>query len=232
VFVPARRATPEWLDDPATDRATAIASGEDIARCNRWLGGRAALRRQLAPLWARLPRTCTVLDLASGVGDLGAALRAEGARHGVSVTVIALDRRPELLARAAGRGALPCCADATALPLGPASVDVVVCGQFLHHLTAPAIVALLRQLGAVARCAVVLGDLRRSWLAAAGLWCLSWPLRLHAISRHDGTASVLKGFTAPELSALLHEALGHPVPVRRRAPFRLTAAWGPALLRP
>jgi 2-polyprenyl-3-methyl-5-hydroxy-6-metoxy-1,4-benzoquinol methylase len=134
-----------------------------------------------------------------------------------------------LLARAARRGALPCCADAHALPLGPGAVDVVVCGQFLHHLEAPAIVALLRQLAVVARGAVVLGDLRRSWLAAAGLWCAAWPLGLHPISRHDGVASVLKGFTAAELAALLHEALGHAVPVRHQFPYRLTAVWGPAL---
>jgi hypothetical protein len=111
VFTPDRRATPEWLDDPSSDAATAVISGEDIARCNTMLGGRWALVAQLRPLWAQLPRRLTLLDLASGVGDQAATLVTAGARHGVAVETIALDRRPELLRRAATRGAQPVAAD-------------------------------------------------------------------------------------------------------------------------
>jgi SAM-dependent methyltransferase len=228
VLTPARRATPEFLDDPATGAGVAVRSGEDIARCNRWLGGRRALVAQFAPLWATLPRRITVLDLASGVGDLAASVVAAGVHHGVEVETIALDRRAELLANAAQRGAQPLCADVRALPLRSGSVDVVICGQFLHHLEDPAIAALVQECTRIARHAVLIADLRRSWLAAAGFWLLSFPLRLHAISRHDGVASVLKGFTRRELAAVLSDALDRPIAVAERPLFRLTASWTPA----
>ncbi len=222
-----RHPTPERLDDPRTDRRTAVASGEDIARCNRWLGGLHALRAQFRPLWAQLPARCTVLDVACGVGDLGAALIRDGARRGVEVRVIALDRRHELAERAGARGSLPLVADVAALPLAPASVDVAICGQFLHHLDATGIVRLVTDLGRLARHAVLISDLRRSRAATLGLWVASWPLALHPISRHDGMASVRNGFSAPELAALLSDAAGHPVRVVPRFPFRLTATWTP-----
>jgi ubiquinone/menaquinone biosynthesis C-methylase UbiE len=228
VLTPARRATPEWLDDPATGADVAVRSGEDIARCNRWLGGRRALVAQFAPLWATLPRRITVLDLASGVGDLAAAVVAAGVHHGVEVETIALDRRAELLHHAATRGARPLCADAGALPFPTDGVDVVICGQFLHHLEDPAIAALVQECTRIARHAVLIADLRRSWLAAAGFWLLSFPLRLHVISRHDGVASVLKGFTRRELAAVLSDALDRPIAVAERPLFRLTASWTPA----
>ncbi len=228
MLTPARRNTPELLDDPATGAAVAAVSGEDIARCNRWLGGSAALRAQCAPLWPLLPPRITLLDVASGVGDLAAELVQAGRLRGIVVDAIALDRRAELGARARARGAAALCADAAHLPVATASVDVVICCQFLHHLDPAAIIRLAAECSRIARYAVLVADLRRSWIAAAGLWLAAHPLRLHPVSRHDGVASVLKGFTRPELSALLTAAAGHPVPVQRRAPFRLTAAWGPA----
>ncbi len=229
MFTPDRRATPEWLDDPSSDAATAVISGEDIARCNTMLGGRWALVAQLRPLWAQLPRRLTLLDLASGVGDQAATLVTAGARHGVAVETIALDRRPELLRRAATRGAQPVAADSSALPFATGSVDVVICCQFLHHLDESGIVALMRECTRIARHVVVVADLRRSWFAAAGLWLASWPLGMHPVSRHDGLVSVLKGFTPAELAALLTTAAARPVGVRTHPLFRLTAAWGPAL---
>jgi len=229
VFTPTRRATPEWLDDPSLDRATAVTSGEDIARCNAWLGGRRALRAQFAPLWDLLPTPATVLDVACGVGDLGAALQHEATRRGRTLHVIALDRRAELVDRAQARGVTPLVADVATIPLRDASVDVVICGQFLHHLAPSALTPTLRELSRVARHAVLISDLERSWVAAAGFWLLAWPLALHPVSRHDGVASVLKGFTAEEFRTALTAGLGRPVRVRRRLPFRLTSSWGPSL---
>ncbi len=222
-----RHPAPEQLDDPRVDRRTAVASGEDIARCNRWLGGLRALQAECRSLWSQLPTPCTVLDVACGVGDLGATVVREGARHGVEVRVVALDRRHELAQRAAHRGARAVVADIDALPLPAASVDVAICGQFLHHLDAARIVRLLSELGRVARHAVLVSDLERSRLAALGFWLASWPLALHPISRHDGLISVRNGFTAAELRALLEDATGQPVPVAARFPYRLTAAWVP-----
>ncbi|MGH7670841.1 MAG: methyltransferase domain-containing protein, partial [Gemmatimonadaceae bacterium] len=75
----------------------------------------------------------------------------------------------------------------------------------------------------VARRAVIVSDLRRSWTAMAGFWLLSFPLRFHAITRHDGALSVLRGFTVRELTTIVGEASGRAPRVERHLGFRLTA---------
>jgi len=83
----------------------------------------------------------------------------------------------------------------------------------------------LRELDRVARRRVIVSDLRRSWLAACGFWLVAWPLRFHRVTRHDGFVSVLRGFTAAELSAHVLAATGRRAEVRRHIGFRITASW-------
>ena len=74
---------------------------------------------------------------------------------------------------------------------------------------------------------VIVSDLRRSWLAAAGLWIVSFPLGFHAVSRHDGVVSVMRGFTPRELVDTVHEAVARRPRARRRRGFRVTTNWVP-----
>jgi hypothetical protein len=106
-------------------------------------------------------------------------------------------------------------------------VDIVTCSQLLHHFPEAEARILIAELDRVAARRVVIGDLRRSWLAAGLFWLAAWPLRVHAISRPAGVLSVLRGFTVRELRALVRDATGQPAVVRRRAGWRLTAAWTP-----
>jgi hypothetical protein len=74
---------------------------------------------------------------------------------------------------------------------------------------------------------VIVSDLRRSWIAAAGFWVVSWPLGFHPVTRHDGVVSVLRGFTPRELSRHVQNATGRSAAVRRHLGFRITATWSP-----
>lgn len=229
VLTPARRATPEFLDDPATDLKSVAISGGEIANCNRMFGGTAALLKELSPLWAALRPAATLLDVGCGVGDLPAAARASAAAHGVRLTVLALDRREVLASCAAQRVDAALVGDAFALPFPAASVEIVTACQFLHHFSDGQIAGLAREMQRVATHRVVVSDLRRSWIAAGGLWLASWPLRFHPITRHDGCASVLKGFAPEELASTLGRAVGRHVSVARRPAFRITASWSPVV---
>jgi ubiquinone/menaquinone biosynthesis C-methylase UbiE len=120
------------------------------------------------------------------------------------------------------------CADARALPFACRSVDIVMCSQLLHHFDEADAIALLREMNRVARHRVIVSDLRRSWLAAAGIWLASFPLHFHPYSRHDGAISVLRGFTRGELRDLIHAAVRRTPEVHDRLGFRTTAAWPPA----
>jgi hypothetical protein len=64
-------------------------------------------------------------------------------------------------------------------------------------------------------------------LAAAGLWLVSFPLRFHAVSRHDGVVSVMRGFTAGELADTVKQAVSKKPIVHRRLGFRVTTSWAP-----
>lgn len=119
--------------------------------------------------------------------------------------------------------------EGAALPVGSKSVDFVVASQVLHHLDANVAARWIAELDRVARCAVVISDLRRSWLAMAALWAVSFMLRLHPTTRHDGVLSLRRGYTASELKTLLGTAAVKAL-VWRRPISRLVAVWGPGTL--
>jgi SAM-dependent methyltransferase len=225
MFVPARRNTPEFLDDPATDIAAVTTSGGEIAACNKLFGGTRALLAELVPLWPALRPRATILDVGCGVGDLPAAAKRSAAKFGVDLNVMALDRRDVLARHAASRVDSAVVGDAFALPFRDAGVDIVTACQFMHHFSDAEIAGLAREMHRVARHRVIISDLRRNWVAAGGLWLASWPLRFHAITRHDGVASVLKGFVPAELRRTLSQAVGCTVDVTSRPAFRVTASW-------
>jgi hypothetical protein len=99
----------------------------------------------------------------------------------------------------------------------------------LHHFDAEQATSLLSELARVARIRVVVSDLRRSWLAALGIWLVSFPLLFHPVSRHDGVVSVLRGFTPSELADLLARCgCFSNTRVGSRLGFRVTASCAPA----
>ena len=229
MFTPARRRGTEILDDPHTDPALALRSLRDVALANRLFGGRQAVLRELRSLLTAYPagRSLTLLDIGTGLGDIPAAATALAASRGLSLHTIGLEHSAPLARAAAARCAATLTGSGLRLPFADASVDIVTCSQVLHHFDDATAGQLLRECTRTARTAVVIGDLRRSWLAAAGLWLASFPLGFHPVSRHDGVVSVLRGYTRRELHRLVHDATGYHAEVRHRLGFRITAVWSP-----
>ena len=228
-MTPARRHGAEILDGPDVAPALRHRSLADVARANMLFGGTRAVLRELEPVFAaHRGEPMTLLDAGTGAADIPCAARALAARHGVRLTLIGVDAAAPLVTAAASRLDEALCADVRALPLESRSVDVVVCSQLLHHFPEPRIADVLRELHRVARERVIVSDLVRSWLAAAGIWLASFPLRFHPVSRHDGVLSVLRGFTAAELRDHVVHATGVRPMVTRYAGWRVTASWPPA----
>lgn len=225
-FAPARRRGVEILDQdvPAEIRRR---SHRDIALANSLFGGVRAVRAEVEPLLGAGVRELSMLDVGTGTGDIPARLASLAGRRGVQLRVIGLDDHRELVDATREHPIVPVCASALALPFADASVDVVCCSQTLHHFDEPDARALIREMHRVARRRVIIADLRRSRVAAAALWGVSFPLGFHPVSRHDGVVSIFRGYTTDELRALVAEAVGVTPRVRRRAAFRLTASWSP-----
>lgn len=234
-FTPARRRGHEFLDDPSLDAATAVRSLHDVARSNTLFGGRRAVLRALEAALPALPpgEPATLLDVGTGVGDIPFHARRLARRRGVRLETIGLELSEPLARASRARVGHAVIGDGFALPFADASVDVVTASQLLHHFPEADAARLLRELARVARVRVIVGDLRRSWLAAGGFWLASWALGFHPMTRHDGVVSVLRGFTARELEALARAAgagaAGAGAPdVRHRLGWRLVASWSPA----
>jgi ubiquinone/menaquinone biosynthesis C-methylase UbiE len=145
-----------------------------------------------------------ILEVASGRAEvLQAALLALG----VAAEVTLLDRSA---AHLPDIRAWPCAlppprtlaGDALALPLPDASVDIVSCCLFLHHLEPPQITRYLAEARRVARIAVIINDLERNALHYR-LAQLNRVIDRSRISRHDGPASVRRAYTYSELARIL-----------------------------
>jgi ubiquinone/menaquinone biosynthesis C-methylase UbiE len=163
-----------------------------------------------------------LLDVGTGLADIPGRAASDCA-----LTTFGVDEAASLLAAARGRVHHVTCANALALPFRDRSFDIVCCSQLLHHFEFADAERVLREMTRVARHAVVVSDLRRSWLAAGGFWLVSFPLAFHRVTRHDGVVSVLRGFTSHELSQLVTRATGVTPIVKHRLGFRLTAHWSP-----
>ena len=227
VLTPARRRGHEILDNPSINPALAVRSLRDVALANALFGGRRAIVRELRALFAGPERdaSLTLVDVGTGVGDIPAAAQRLARRCSCALTTIGVELDVHL-----ARAAMRCCtrtvaANALSLPFATGSIDIITCSQVLHHFEDDDAVQLLRECARVSRRVVVIGDLRRSWLAVAGLWTTSFLLGFHPVSRHDGVVSILRGFTRDELASLIEKATGARAVVRHSLGWRVTATW-------
>ncbi len=218
LLVPAMRdQREELLDTPTVEQSSLAANLADIRMVNRWLGDSAALGHVLAPLCQRIlssptetdqQQTITLLDVATGSADLPMALHHWAKRQHIPLHIYASDVLMGALAvaRQQTNASIPLiCHDALHLPYADGTFDFVTCAKALHHFAPQAAQELLRELARVARHAVVVSDLSRSWVAYWGAHALG--LVQHSdISRHDGPLSVLRAYTPAEAYQLAQQA--------------------------
>lgn len=227
LLTPSRRRGVEILDSPDIDPAIVTRSLADVARANALFGGVSSAIDEIKDVLNEMKSSGTLLDVGTGLGDIPCRARDIARKNGVELTTIGLDAVCELATASRRAVSFAVCGDALRLPFADNSIDIVMCSQVLHHFTGLDAVTLLREMNRVARLRVIVSDLRRSWIAAAGLWLVSFPLRFHAVSRHDGVVSVMRGFTPSELVDTVHQAVARKPRARRRRGFRVTASWSP-----
>jgi len=227
VLTPRRTRGIEILDDPNVDPEIVTRSLADVVRSNSLFGGMSSAIDELKEALKDLPAAATLLDVGTGLGDIPCRAREVARKLGVDLTTMGLDSALELARASRPVLTLAVCGDALRLPFADRSVDIVMCSQVLHHFAGADALQLLREMNRVARVRVIVSDLRRSWIAAAGLWLASFPLRFHAVSRHDGVVSVMRGFTPEELVDTVREAVARKTVVHRRRAFRVTTSWAP-----
>src|SRR5687767_10140809 len=210
LLTPPRSRESELLDAPNVDPEIVKRSLADVARSNALFGGRSAAIGEFRDVLRELPRRATLLDVGTGLGDIPRLAREVADENGVELIAFGLDSAEELARASKTAVDFSICGHGLELPFGDKSIDVVMCSQVLHHFSHLGALELLREMDRVARVRVIVSDLRRSRIAAAGLWLASFPLRLHAVSRDDGVVSVMGGFSPEVLVDAVREAVAHP----------------------
>jgi ubiquinone/menaquinone biosynthesis C-methylase UbiE len=222
------------MDDPTLPAAEHQAALVQLARLNH-------VSRTAATLWpwirgvASQNATVTVLDVATGSGDVPASLGLLAGRAGVSLRIHACDISPIAIdaatARMRGAGVE---ADAhirdvvgKGLSQADASIDVVTCSLFLHHLADADAVRVLREMARVARRLVLVSDLRRCHSGLAAAWAATRLGTTSRVVRVDAIRSVRAAFNEQELASMASRAGMPDARILRRWPFRMLLAWEP-----
>ena len=170
----------ELLDGPLDDPDALAGNLRDLRRINRHLGGIELSATAIEALAAHRGEL-TMLDVGTGGGDIPLGLLQAADRRGRHLAVMGIDSRPEVVAaaRLAAQAASVDperleiqVADGRAIPFSDRSYDVAHASLVLHHLSPDDAVALLSEMGRVARLGVVVNDLDRgrvAWLRRLAL---------------------------------------------------------------
>jgi SAM-dependent methyltransferase len=194
---------PELLDRPNQDPRILARSLRHVAQVNHWLGGTRSLIRTVARLLG--PGGGSLVDLATGNGELPIALVRWARSSRIPFTVHATDVHPQILELAqANCRAYPEitveAADALALPYRAGAFTLATMTLALHHFDGPDLGHALREAARVSQRAVVISELERGWPNYLGARLLANTLwRTDPLTRHDGPLSVRRSFTRSEL---------------------------------
>ena len=233
----ARATTAELLDDlPGSVTSSELAGNlRDLRRANRYFGGARATLRALRSVACQLARThadeITVLDLATGAGDVPLAMLALAEREHWPLRVVATDMQPEVLeiAREVARPEklTVALADARNLPYADASFDIVTLSLAMHHFDPQEAGQVLAEMRRVGRHALIVNDLERSLPGYAGAWLFGHLLTRNRLTRHDAPLSVRRAYTAGEALALAYAAGWRAAKARGAFPFRFVLTGRP-----
>lgn len=195
------------MDEPHADPALVRKSLAFIRRINRLFGYNRATISHLERFsrnWRGGARI-TLLDIATGSGDVPRAILKWAEKRGHRIRVTGLDRHPVMSRVIASEAQLQSVrGDALRLPFADGSFDYVINSMFLHHLSQDEAVTVLREMNRVARRGILIADLvRDSW---AYRWISLFSLFANPMVRHDARVSVAQAFVESEILELRDRA--------------------------
>ena len=177
---PPRSERAELLDEDVVDPEELAGNFRDIQRVNRLLGGSSVILRHVPTLLSTTSATepVTILDLATGSGDIPLAISQWARRRNLPLRIVASDVSPAILELArkqtSGDPAITIAEyDARSVPLPDKAFDIVLCSLSLHHFSADNAIRVLRQMDRLARRGFILNDLRRGRIGYAAAWIAS-----------------------------------------------------------
>lgn len=221
-----RSRVPELMDDPDLPEDQHRQALAGLARLNRFSGVSGKLYRHIRRLaMARPDRRLSLLDVASGSGDLPLEWASRAKRDKIDLRIVTTDVSQcavdVQLAAAKERGVTieAIQQDCLNQPL-PDGFDVVTCSLFMHHLDRRQACGLLRSMQTASDGSVIVCDLERSRANLALVAVASRGLSRSPVVHYDAVVSVRSAFTIPEFKTMASEVLDRPVQIRRLFPCR------------
>ena len=205
----------ELMDDPSLDGVSHEQALTGLRRINWWsrtdVAVWRAIRRNLTG--DSFDRPISVLDIASGGGDLAIRLSIRAERAGIPLNIEGCDISQTAIQFATRQALASNCANirftlcnALQEPLPQAQYDVVMCSLFLHHLKVEDAVLLMEKMKTAARSLVLIDDLQRTRLGYSLAWLGCRLLTRCHVVHVDGPMSVEGAFTIDETKKLAERA--------------------------
>jgi SAM-dependent methyltransferase len=233
----------DWLKSRQCEQEIQDQDGLDIRLLHQALDGLKRINfwtRSYRVLWPSIrmlareagAKRLSVLDIASGAGDIPIALWHRARREGLQLDIEGCDRNPDTVAYAQKEAAARQAEirfftwDALADDF-PDKYDVVTCSLFLHHLNEDEAVLLLRRMAHAATRLALVNDLRRGAFSFMLVYLCSRLLWLSHVNRVDSLRSVRAAFTMPEGNELAQRADWTGATLRKHGPCRFLLSWKP-----
>lgn len=215
------------MDRPQPISPELISDLRNLRALNRWFGSYRLVHYFLRR-WIQPNENLRVLDLATGSGDIPRLVVEFARKAGARVQVDAVDFQESTIAIArqlSGGFSEIIYHHADIQHFGETkSYDIVLFSLALHHFDEIAAIQLLQRCRELSRGKVLVADLRRGWLASAGVDLITRTIFREPMTRNDALSSAARAFSFAELEHLAISAgwknFGH-----RRFPFARQAIW-------
>jgi 2-polyprenyl-3-methyl-5-hydroxy-6-metoxy-1,4-benzoquinol methylase len=195
----------EMMDRPQPVSAELERDLKRIRQLNRWFGSY-RLIRHFVRRWIKPGDNMRIVDLATGSGDIPRLIADYARKIGAQVEIDALDRQFATLEIAKKlSAAYPEISyrETNILDWSAAEAyDIVLCTLVLHHFGNEDAVSVLRRCCESSRHFVLVSDLRRGFLATAGVYLLTGLVFREPMTRYDARLSAERAFSFSELRQL------------------------------
>ena len=199
----------EMMDRPQPVSAELERDLRNLQQLNRYFGSYQLILNFVAR-WIKPGEHVSIVDLATGSGDIPRLIVDHARAIGAPVEIDALDQQSatvEIARKLSADYPEISYVEANILEWNPGEAyDIVLCSLALHHFSDKDAVRVLRRCRELSRRFVLVSDLRRGLLLAVGVYLLTALIFREPMTRYDGRLSAARAFSFAELRELAHEA--------------------------
>jgi len=180
----------------------------NLRKLNRYFGSHRLIEHFLER-WIKPGSQLRILDLATGSGDIPRLIVDFARSVNAKVTVDAVDQQAatiEIARKLSASYPEIEFIEGDVLTFAREPYDIVLCSLALHHFSEDDAVALLKRCRALSCQHVLVSDLRRGWLATAGVYLLTALLFREPMTRIDARLSAERAFSFAEFRSLAERA--------------------------